>query len=471
MLMQLLRKSLIILLALASLMAQGEVVPVYQVEQAQGTYLQTKINHDIYRYTANPQLSDLVIIDSQGNKLPYRVLPLKQQGLAQVQQIPLRFFPVAVGAPPETLLALSSASIRLDDNEISVSVEKKANPQLQDNSAPIDFFILDLSDLKQRIDLLKIDWDVNESNQYLEVEASGTNDLTNWAPIINTTLVKLQKQEQSLIRNTIPVRLAEMQYAYLRLKFARAGDHFAPTTLVAENSNIIAGEPITDTWEVKGELAEEQTSVFRGDTQTKNTSVAAWEFRREDIAPLEKISLRLDQLTYGDNIRIFSRANAKQEWQLAYQGVWFNILVGDAWQHSDDIQARNNTHMHWRLELNQSVRQAAQPGLIFHRQPELLQFIANSAGPYQIAIETDPQSQNQDVNRSIFSQLISGKNIEWKQVDFTTLSPDIQRFARHEPIISWRTLTFWGILFIALGLLIFMALRMLRQMSKHSDTK
>ena len=471
MLMPLLRKSVITLLTLMSLAAYAEVIPVYQIDQAQDTYVQTTIDHDIYRYSANPQLSDLVILDSQGNKLPYRVSPFKQQSSAQVQQTPLRYFPVAVGAPPETLLALSSASIRLDDNEISVSVEKKANPQLQNTSAPIDFFIVDLSDLKQRIDLLKIDWNVDESNQYLEVEVSGTNDLTNWTSITKTTLVQLQKQEQSLIRNRIPLHLAEMQYAYLRLKFTRAGDHFGPTTITAENSNITTNKSVIDTWEIKGELAEKQTSAYHGNTQTKNTSVVAWEFQREDIAPVDHISLQLGQLMYGDNIRIFSRANAKQEWQLVHQGIWFNILVGDAWQHGDEIPGRHNTDMLWRVELNPSVRETAQPVLILHRQPEVLQFIANNAAPYQIAIETDQQLQSQEANRSIFFQLVSGKKIDWVHADFRSLSPDIKRFARHETIISWRTLVFWGILFIALGLLIFLALRLMKQISKSSETE
>ena len=61
--------SLSALLLGASTLVNAEVIPVYQIDDAPGTYVQTTLTHDIYRYTADSQLNDLVVVDQQGNKL------------------------------------------------------------------------------------------------------------------------------------------------------------------------------------------------------------------------------------------------------------------------------------------------------------------------------------------------------------------------------------------------------------------
>jgi hypothetical protein len=119
--------------------------------------------------------------------------------------------------------------------------------------------------------------------------------------------------------------------------------------------------------------------------------------------------------------------------------------------------------MYWRVELHEKVRTTANPVLIFHRPSETLQFIANNAAPFQIAIETDPTLQNQNTNTQIFSTLVSGKNPRWVEVNIEKLNPDIRQFARYGMQISWKTVLFWGGLLIAVGVLIFLAIRLLKQ--------
>lgn len=451
-----------------STIAVAEVLPVYQIDQASGTYLQTTLTHDIYRYAADSQLNDLVVTDQQGNKLPYRINTAVQVS-EQLQHAPLHFFPVAVGAPPETLLALSSASIKLDDNEISVSVEKTVNEQLVDKSAPIDFYVVDLSDTRTRTDKLIVDWQVNEANQYLEVDVSGTNDLTNWSTITRATLAQLQKDGQKLARNKINLNLAEMQYAYVRLKFLRGGEQLQLTSITLENIDKVTSVPALDTWKVPGELADEQESALRSGERSPSVKVAAWEFTRDDITPISQFGIQLGTLMYGDSIRVFSRSSEKQAWQLVHQGIWFNAQVGNEWQQSDAINISQNTDTQWRVELNELVRTNAEPILIFHHRPETLQFIANNAAPFKIAIETDPAQHKQNTSAQIFSQLINGKEIQWAQANLTELKPGMSSFARHGLPISWKTILFWGFLIIAVGVLIGVAIRLVGQL-KNSST-
>ena len=460
-------KNFFLLLSCGSILSvQAETIPVYKIGQAQGTYLETTITHDLYRYSSDARLKDVVVIDAQGNKLPYCINAPDTHIEEQVEQTPVRFFPVAVGTAPETLLALSSASIRLDANEISVSVEKSINEQLQDKAAPIDFYIVDLSDIKQPVDALKINWPANESSQYVEVQVSGTNDLTNWMHLAQITLVQLQKDGQSLIRNKIPLNLTELQYAYLRVKSLRSDGELHLSNIEIENTTKTTNHPMSDRWEVTGQIADDQDSALRVGKPSRSMPVAAWEYQRDNIAPVTRIGLQLGRVMYGDFARIYSRPDKKHSWQLVHQGIWFNTQVGIDWQHSDDFTLYNNSDMYWRVELHEQVRTTVNPVLIFHRPPEKLQFIANNAAPFQIAIETDPKLQNQNTNTQIFSTLLSGKNTRWVEVNIEKLNPDIHKFARHGMQISWKTIMFWGVLLISISVLVLLATRLLKQISK-----
>ncbi len=464
--MQRFKKTCLFVLCLVSMAANAEVIPVYQINEAPGTYVQTALTHDIYRYSANTQLNDLVVTDQQGNKLPYRITAPSTQVSEHSQLTNARFFPVAVGSPPELLIALSSASIRLDANKISVSVEKTTKDKLQDQTTPVDFYVVDLSDVKTRIDKLVVDWQASEKNQYLEVQVSGTNDLSNWSHSTQTTLVQLQKEGQLLTRNKIAVNLSEKQYAYLRLKFTRGNENLQLTKIQIENTDEIANAPVIDRWEVKGALAKDQNSAIRAGNHTAAMPVAAWEFTRDDIAPVTNISLNLGTTMYGDNIKVFSRNTEKQPWQLLHKGIWFNAQVGSDWQQSDAINIYSNSDVYWRIELNELVRTTLNPSLVFHRQPQTLQFIANNAAPYKIAIDNQATPNNQQTSTQIFSQLLGGKELQWGQVALTELNPNIDSFARHAMQVSWKTILFWGILILAVAILVGVAVRLMGQIKK-----
>jgi Protein of unknown function (DUF3999) len=228
---------------------------------------------------------------------------------------------------------------------------------------------------------------------------------------------------------------------------------------------------VVDSWEVKGALAKDQNSAMRAGNHTAAMPVAAWEFVRDDIAPLANISLNLGTFMYGDNIKVFSRNTEKQAWQLRHQGIWFNAQVGSDWQQSDAINIYRNSDIYWRLELSELVRTTLNPTVVFHRQPQTLQFIANNAAPYQIAIDNQAAPNNQHTSAQIFSQLVSTKDLQWEQVAFTELQPSMDSFARAGMQVSWRTLLFWGILILAVAVLVGVAVRLMGQIKDSSIIK
>lgn len=446
--------------------ASAAPVPVYQLGETKGAYVHVELSHDIYRYSASEQLADLLVLDRDGNKLPYRLtLPSSPRG-ADVKEVSARFFPVPVGATSETLLVLSSASIRLSDNEISVTVEKDNRPPTEERNIPTDFYVVDLSELGTGVDELLIDWTANPAHSFIEVDVSGSNDLTSWTPLKKATLVHLQKEGEQLLRNRIALGLKQAEYAYLRVKLQNPGERAEVNAIRITSLHPQPHSPVIDSWQLQGRRADSQVSVL---SRSAGAPVSAWEFTREDIAPLERMSINLGQSSYGDTLRVFSRTNPRQPWQLIHQGIWFNTKVGSEWQHSDPLAVAQNSHTHWRIELNAGFSETAAPSLVFYHQPSRLQSILNDNPPYQLAIDTSaltsqPVENHRAVSEAIFSQLVDTKNVQWETASLDALHPDLGQFARHGINISWKTLLFWCLLIAAVGLLLGVALRLLRQM-------
>ena len=463
---------LALVLACGALNTVAGVVAVYDIKLQSDKatpYLQLELTEDIYRYSRSSDLQDLVVVDGQGNRLPHRVIRIPVAQAPQEQVSHVHFFPVPVGAKPETLLALSSASIRLDDNAISVTVEKTPRTELLDQQAPIDFYVVDLTEFRATADKLQLDWQVAEINQYLDVEISGSNDLSSWSPVAHGTLVQLQKNGQKLTRKQIGLNLHAREYAYLRLQFPRGGQGLLLTSvqvITQQASNALIADR---QWQVTGRFAEDQTSALNAKSSVNKASAAAWEFTRAEMAPVTRISLALGETSYGDNIKLFSRRTEKQPWQLVYQGVWFNAQVGDVWQHSDSISIYQNSDLFWRVELSAQVRNNANPILVFHHQSQLLQFIASNAAPFKVGIETDHPLPNHSAGAQVFSQLTAGKEVQWEKVDAVNLDPDIHQFARFSESVNWTTLVFWGILLLAVGVLVFVAIRLIKAVGSTSQ--
>lgn len=444
-----------------SLSAQATITPVYQINDTSHTYLQSSLNHDIYRYSSNPNLSDLVVIDNLGNKLPYRLVNAELSSPQAAEISSVRFFPVPQGSSTTEILTLDTESIKIQQADVTLraKIVKSIN-----RDAPIDFYIVDVTGFKSGGHELLLDWNADEKNQYLEVQVSGSRDLKNWQLLSEHALAKLKKNGQSLIRNTIPLAASGLDFNYLRLKFLRGSPTFQLTQVQLRSERNVIHQPATDTWKIQGALAKDQDSAWSGKADSTTIPVAAWEYEREDRAPINQLGIDLGTISYGDSIRIYSRHSNKQQWHLLYQGIWFNAQIGSDWQHSNAVSVYTNSDPYWRVELVASVRAVTSPLLVFELKTKMLQFIANKSAPYRIAIDSDAKVDNQQTSESILLQLIADNTVDWVTSDYTSLEPGIHSDEVELVWIDWKTLIFWMALSIAVVVLVVLSVRLLKQM-------
>lgn len=442
-------------------MAIASLLPVYQLTDSEASHQQVQLTHDIYRYTTQKNLGNLLVVDGVGNKLPYRIIPADQLRQEHTTSHPLRFYSVAVGEQPERVIAAGRASIRVDEQGITAQVEP-GNRQPATEPPAVDFYLVDLKNLPRDLVALRLDWESTKTNQLIEMAVSGSADLQHWAPLAQQTLVQLQHQDHSLVRKRIDLSLSTKTYPYLRLAFNRGGKSLRLTQLDAEFRDLTATSA-KDSWHYQGRLSQQQKSVAGASAQD-TAAISAWEFVREEQAPVTQVSLDFGEHAYGDFVRIFSRADARQGWQWVYQGIWFNARVGDQRQQSSAITVAENAHPLWRVELAAGGSTAINPALVFEAEPQILQLIGNQNMPYQIVIDLEG-GNHRPAQAQIFRQLVGDKKPSWSASDLIFLHPDKQAQIQ-APDRNWERVIFWVVLFVAVMVLIYFSLRLLKQLGQ-----
>jgi hypothetical protein len=448
--------------------AQEKPVSIYRLSETQGTYLQVPLSHDIYRYSQYADLRDLVVIDAGNNSLPFRMVSLTMTPATKVERQEnstlLAFYPVSANATPATIRALRTTNISVTDNNVQIQVNNSAASAV--SSATPDFYLIDVSTLKTKLTHIQIDWLPHEKNQYLEVQLEASSNLQHWIDLGRSTLVQIVHQEQQLKRNRIALDIAPNSYEFLRLKILQGSEMLQITGITALQvfSELKLAKIESETWALEGSLSGIQTTVYFPSQRSKSYAVTAWEYVRDENTPAATLSLNLGENTYGDSLKVFSRASEKKNWQLRYEGIWFNARVGNQWQQSDEISLSGNSDKLWRIELNESAQNTLKPTLVFSWQPIQLQIIANNKPPYSLAINLQNTTSQ---SSQVFNQLLEKMSPIWISAGLESLHVDPIAVTPSSQAVNWPKYIFWGCLITALFLLLCFAVRLFKQVNRE----
>ena len=284
------------------------------------------------------------------------------------------------------------------------------------------------------------------------------------------SLVQVLEQGQSLIHNRINLTLAKQAFAYLRLSILRGAEQLQIHQITAEELLYTTSntQPVSESWSLAGTPAAEQSSQYFPNAHRAASAVHAFEFSRQEHTPAEYLSIDLGNQTYANSLRVLSRPTAKDKWQLIYQGIWFQTQVGEQWQKAEPIKLSANRAQFWRLEFA-PMQPVAAPKLVFSWQPIRVQFIANNAPPFVLALSDDNGSFSR---QQVFNQILAKHRLQtgepaWINADLIALPPHYSALKQAGPgiAINWRQWLFWLALLGAVALLAFFALRLIKQLN------
>lgn len=442
-------------------MAEQNATPIYQVSDAQGIFIQVPLTHEIYRYTSHANLQNIVVLDAEKNPLPYRLITIAPQEQKKEPTLivnPLAFFPIAIDATPDTLRKLHTSQVKVQGSGVQIATSDKT----LNNKTP-EFYLVDISKLDHDITSLIIDWNAQVANQYLELELEATRNLQDWSSLGNATLVQINQLEQSLKHNHINVAIARKEYEFLRLRVLRGAENLQITGVAAEQKiGATEIQKVNEAWNVAGQLAKTQTTVYFPNSHSKTYAVAAWEYIRDEATPIESLAIDFGTNTYGNSAKLFSRDAENQSWQLQHQGIWFNAQVGSKWQKSDAVNVYRNHDKFWRLELNESAKNMSAPQLVFAWQPTQLQIIANNKTPFMLAISTDKSSG--DNREQVFNQILSSASPQWQAATLIKLNVQPEAVTSASKAIDWKQWIFWAAILLAVVVLVVFSLKLVKQL-------
>ena len=460
----------------AVVLAAANSIAIFEVRNEQGDvgqtpFIQVTLTHNIYAFSQQANLQNLVVLDADQNSLPYRLVASVEPERAEpkILESNLAFFPVAADATPDNLRKVYVTQARAQGDSMQVnSVQIVTSNALINNKLP-EFYLIDISKLAHDISHLRIDWNAQNDNQYLEVELEGTRNLQDWIPLGRATLVDINQQGHTLKRNTINAKIAQNEYEFLRVKVVRGGNNLRITQMVAEQKNTVPDVMAMqkESWRLIGESSKTQTSVYLPSSHSKTSPVTAWEFTRAETTPIEQISIDLGAHYYGDRATLLSRNNPTENWQLQHKGVWFNVQLGSQWQASDAIRLAFVSAKYWRLELNRKASSIQHPALVFSWHPLALQFIANNKPPFRLAIQTNQADNN---NRDqVFNQIIAASTPKWTHANLHTLDVAPNALASVSAQRDWKQWIFWLALMLAVLVLLLFAFRLFKQLNVHQQ--
>ncbi|ALM87335.1 hypothetical protein ASB57_28010 [Bordetella sp. N] len=300
--------SLCAALATASSAGAAQLVQRYALEQlASAPYYQVTLNDAVYAASHRGDLSDLRILNSAGEPVPYTfdsAVPPAQAATVKA----LRWF-----ALPATGAGAANPADTAADQALNVTIgpdgglRAAARPpapatrggdviDLGADGAPLSALLIHLQD----------------SAWQGRVEVSTSGDLRDWTPVIQAPLLKAVNGGATLVQER--VELDGLRSRYVRLRWP-------------DGAPILAG--------VEGEFAAVDTTpptrAWRSGIETRNGAAAGeYLFDTGGAYPVDRVQFDLPQTNTVARGQLYSRPDAQAPWRLVAEGQLLRLQPASA---------------------------------------------------------------------------------------------------------------------------------------------
>lgn len=303
---------------------------------------------------------------------------------------------------------------------------------------------------------IEFDWQSPDGASQANVRVEASTDLDQWRTVVNaSTLLRVNQgggqSGQQLQRNVI--RLLAQPYDYLRVVRTDGG----PALQIAQ----VIGERVTQP------AATEP--VWFSATALASTDAREMLFDAERIAPIGYARLVLAQTNSSVHVQIQSRVDLQAPWRSRWSGEVYSIVNGSEHRVSPPAAIDSDHDRYWRVLYAQaSDALNPPPTLELGYRPAKLRFLAQGASPFTLAFgsrRADPAPSQQcgsllsDVSASDLRELV-GEASPGRQ---EALAGDaaFKPLPQKTPVRQW---VLWGVLIVGVGLLVTMALSLLKRL-------
>jgi hypothetical protein len=415
----------------------------------------------VYAGITRADLGDLRVFNGGELVVPY-ALCVAPEPVQQVQERPLQVFALRRGQTA----VVSGAQIDVRTAEgTQLHIAPTAPGSIATPSSAITAYVVDTGETSSDIDTLRLGWHAPDggSEAHLRIESSA--DLDRWNPLIGaTTLVHAQSAGSQLDRARVPLPAA--RYRYLRIESAdggvlpELGEVVGESHVQAAETEVVefAAAPLPEA------KAGDGTDGFRYDSQR--------------LAPVRAASVVLPMNNMALVVALDSRTAPQQAWRTVWSGEITSIAGAGGVPASTVIRFEPQVARDWRLRVLRGADSlgGGRPELRLRYRPVHLRFLTQGDGPFLLAYGSGRVLADASLRCDQMTGAPAGADAASPTFGKATAErAPVARFgggAALKPLpppTPLRQIVLWAILIAGTLLLVWIALRLLRQLRAENS--
>lgn len=399
----------------------------------------------VYQGATRADLADVRVFNADGQPVPHAFCAAPATTEPTTTEEQLKVFELR-DAPPNanggTRVELQTAG----GTQVNV-VEPGAGQPLVANGR---IHIIDARASDDPVRAIQFDWQSPDGASQAQVSIEASDDLDRWRVLVPaSTLLLATRGNEQLRRERIEIPLRS--YDYLRVQRTDGGPPLAINRAVAERvGQVLEIEP---TWFMATTLVTDDIQVLFFDTARR--------------APVSYARLRLQQENSSVRVTLHSRDDGKAPWTERWSGEVYRIVTDKERRESPPAHFAATTDRYWRLRIANDPQLYRETQLDLGYRPASLRFLAQGKSPFTVAFgsrraESSPASGCDallaDVKADERAKLVSKGIVGAPRAlgGESALKP----LPRQTPV---RLVVLWTVLVVGVGLLVAMALVLLKR--------
>lgn len=403
----------------------------------------------VYQVTTRADLADVRVFNAEGAAVPHAFCAPPETSPPVIEQRSLSIFQLQEGARGDGARAQievqtsGGTQVRVQHNEAATTSEN--TPSVH---------IIDTRGIEQDLRAVEFEWSSPDGASEVRVRIQASEDLDRWTNVVAaSTLLQVEGGGQQLGRKRI--ELPQRRYSYLRVERADSGPPLQIESALAET--VSPGAAVEPLW-----FTSESVSAPEA-----NTSM----FDAGRIAPIRFARLRLPENNSAVRFELESRPDEKSQWRERWRGESYSIVTERERRVSPPADFGVVADRYWRVRLPADAN--LQPVLELAYRPVRLRFLAQGAGPYTLAFGSRRAEAAVPANcEGLLSDLGPEDRAQMLVEGYPGMPRTLGGDVALTPIpekTPLRLVVLWVVLVAGAGLLVAMALSLLRRLKTPAD--
>ncbi len=413
-----------------------------------------EIPFEIYRESAEPALADVRVFDAAGVAVPHAIAATVVPPRADSTSISLPLFRFPTGkTPSETLLRGGGyrVGVGIDGTRATVALE----PAVGDSPHPASprAYIVDASKLDGEVVGLDLDLAPQSEDFLVPLRVEGTDDFVSYEELTAAAAVaQLADATDSIEQRRVRFRRTDSKY----LRISWPANQRAP---------VIVGTKAVQ------QAPEVEIKRLRATVEGESIGTGSYRFDLGGWPPIDRIQIDLRRGRALVSAKVSVSDRAEGPWRQIHRGIIYRLgESGDLDTRNDPIELSRQRARFIRVDLaskgSDAWKQA--PTLQVAWPPETLYFIDQGDGPHSLVYGKlgAPPAHFDAPELLAISKRVAG-GVEPTSPTATLGSQvELRGRAALEPESGYRpqTVALWVVLLGAVGIVAFLALRLVREM-------